>query len=225
MSYAEHAITLLPPWMRRPKAEAVVVSEAEERDALVDQVVAAVGSHLIQLASEDALALHAGERGIDRYPGESTDAFRQRLLLAFEALVWAGTAKGLLTALTSLGYEARILENDAIPISSLALADGDALADGQYDAGGSSAWSWFAVDVQTGARPVDGAELNRIRRVIARIKAAHTRMMWLILSIEAISMRICLSVQAASEVCAFPHADGRYTADGSVVSGLTCPAP
>lgn len=228
-TYREHATLLSPPWLRTPRAEGFILGQADERDALVGRAVEAVSARAIQLASEDALGLLAEERGLERFPGEALEVYRSRLLDAFDILQWAGTPASLVAAMAGLGFAAAVLERDRIPslYSVAPVADGSVLADGQYVAGGGPAWSWFVLELAVPDGAVfDATTLARVQRMVERTKAAHTRLMAVLLAIAPGNERIGLDDQGtASEICALPHADGSYPADGRAYAGITCPVP
>jgi hypothetical protein len=58
----------------------------------------------IMTASEKALSLHGEDRRLDRYDGESVEAYRERLLAKQEVARLAGTRKGIIKGVQSLGY-------------------------------------------------------------------------------------------------------------------------
>lgn len=77
-------------------------------DDLQAKATAAILARLIVFAPEDALELTGTERGLIRYPGEYPDAYRNRLLRAWEFWDQAGTMPGMLTALEHMGYGVRV---------------------------------------------------------------------------------------------------------------------
>lgn len=77
-------------------------------DDLQERARAAMLARLIVFAAEDALELTGHERGLQRYPGEYTAAFRNRLLHAWEFWDQAGTVPGMIAALEHMGYGVRI---------------------------------------------------------------------------------------------------------------------
>jgi len=77
-------------------------------DDLAAEAKAVMLARLIAYAPDDALELTGHERGLQRYPGEYPDAFRNRLLHAWEFWDRAGTLPGMLAALEHMGYGVRI---------------------------------------------------------------------------------------------------------------------
>jgi len=146
-----------PPWFQ----DAPVGPEIEACGALADEhleyVATALRARYAELAPEDGLNLLGAERNFVRYPAESLDAFRQRIIGAWEFWQWAGTEYGLGLALSQLGYNSAI-----VPVRN-------------YD---STRWSEFDVYLYAGTRSYDGSveEKNRILAIINQIKPAHTRL-------------------------------------------------
>jgi hypothetical protein len=146
-----------PPWFQ----DAAVGPEIEAYGALADEhleyVATALRARYAELAPEDGLNLLGAERNFVRYPAESLDAFRQRIIGAWEFWQWAGTEYGLGLALSQLGYNSAI-----VPVRN-------------YD---NTRWSEFDVYLYAGSRSYDGSveEKNRILAIINQIKPAHTRL-------------------------------------------------
>lgn len=146
-----------PPWFQ----DAPVGPEIEAYGALADEhleyVATALRARYAELAPEDGLNLLGAERNFVRYPAESLDAFRQRIIGAWEFWQWAGTEYGLGLALSQLGYNSAI-----VPVRS-------------YD---NTRWSEFDVYLYAGTRSYDGSveEKNRILAIINQVKPAHTRL-------------------------------------------------
>ncbi len=145
-----------PPWFQ----DAPVGPEIEAYGALADEhleyVATALRARYAELAPEDGLNLLGAERNFVRYPAESLDAFRQRIIGAWEFWQWAGTEYGLGLALSQLGYNSAI-----VPVRS-------------YD---NTRWSEFDVYLYASSRSYDGSqeERNRILAVINQIKPGHTK--------------------------------------------------
>jgi hypothetical protein len=145
-----------PPWFQ----DAPVGPEIEAYGALADEhleyVATALRARYAELAPEDGLNLLGAERNFVRYPAESLDAFRQRIIGAWEFWQWAGTEYGLGLALSQLGYNSAI-----VPVRN-------------YD---NTRWSEFDVYLYAGTRSYDGSqeEKSRILGIINQIKPAHTR--------------------------------------------------
>jgi hypothetical protein len=146
-----------PPWFQ----DAPVGPEIEAYGALADEhleyVATALRARYAELAPEDGLNLLGAERNFVRYPAESLDAFRQRVIGAWDFWQWAGTEYGMGLALSQLGYNSAI-----VPVRN-------------YD---NTRWSEFDVYLYAGTRSYDGSveEKNRILAIINQIKPAHTRL-------------------------------------------------
>lgn len=146
-----------PPWFQ----DAPVGPEIEAYGALADEhleyVATALRARYAELAPEDGLNLLGAERNFVRYPAESLDAFRQRIIGAWEFWQWAGTEYGLGLALSQLGYNSAI-----VPVRN-------------YD---NNRWSEFDVYLYASTRSYDGSveEKNRILAIINQVKPAHTRL-------------------------------------------------
>lgn len=146
-----------PPWFQ----DAPVGPEIEAYGALADEhleyVATALRARYAELAPEDGLNLLGAERNLVRYPAESLDAFRQRIIGAWEFWQWAGTEYGLGLALSQLGYNSAI-----VPVRN-------------YD---NTRWSEFDVYLYAGTRSYDGSVegKNRILAIINQVKPAHTRL-------------------------------------------------
>lgn len=61
-----------------------------------------------QTASAEALDIIGAGRSLQRYPGEYVDAFRNRVINAYEFWSKAGTVPGMLAALEHMGYGVRL---------------------------------------------------------------------------------------------------------------------
>jgi len=154
--YAAWLAEIAPPWLQAARARALMAGLGSGLDEAVARLTTGVLARFADRAPEDALALLGAERGLSRYPGESGDAFRARVLGVWSFWVWAGTEIGVRTAIGQLGYNSAIT-----PVRN-------------YDA---ARWSEFDVYLYDGERTYDQspAEKNRILAVINQIKAAHTK--------------------------------------------------
>ncbi|RKJ31474.1 serine/arginine repetitive matrix protein 2, partial [Butyricicoccus sp. 1XD8-22] len=59
----------------------------------------------VMTASEVMLPVHGQDRDMPRLPGETAEAYRTRLAMKGIISEWGGTKRGILYALTALGYE------------------------------------------------------------------------------------------------------------------------
>jgi hypothetical protein len=110
MTYREWQRRLAPPWLQEGAGRRFLEGLGEAKDGLAEHVRQAVLARMIQRAPEDALALIGEERSLPRFPGEFTEAYRARLLAAWEFWRQVGTLPGLALWLRAAGYEAHIWE-------------------------------------------------------------------------------------------------------------------
>jgi hypothetical protein len=148
---------LAPPWLQGPRGRALLEGWGKLLDEYASYAATSILARFVQLAPEDAVNLLGTERGFTRFPGESLDAWRVRVLGAWEFWRWSGTDYGMRLALAQLGYNSA-----TVSVWS-------------YD---SARWSEFDVYVYAGTRSYDGSpeERNRILAIINQIKPAHTRL-------------------------------------------------
>ncbi|WP_299427970.1 phage tail protein [uncultured Meiothermus sp.] len=146
-----------PPWFQGPEAGPQIEGHGRLLDEHAEWVATAIRARHAELAPEDALNLLGAERGLTRYPGESLETWRDRVLGAWEFWTWAGTEHGMQTALAQLGYSSAI-----VPRWLSVPAD----------------WSEFDVFIYPARRSFDGspAERHRILSIIGQVKAGHTRL-------------------------------------------------
>lgn len=154
--YQRWLVEISPPWLHGVRGSAFVSGLGAGLDENASLTATGVLARFAARAPEDALATLGGERTLTRYPAESGDAFRARVLGAWDFWVWAGTEYGLSTALSQLGYASAV-----VPVRS-------------YD---GSRWSEFDVYLYASSRSYDGSpeERNRILAVINQIKPGHTK--------------------------------------------------
>jgi hypothetical protein len=176
MTYREWQRRLAPPWLQEGAGGRFLEGLGEVKDGLAERVRQAVLARMIQRAPEDALSLIGEERSLPRFPGELTEAYRARLLAAWEFWRRAGTLPGLVSWLRVLGYEAHVTEWS------------------RYD---PSIWAEFSLELwpyrpefttdqwddEVGAWDDDtpwdytlnGVELQRVPALVREVKPAHTR--------------------------------------------------
>jgi hypothetical protein len=103
-SYATYQPKLLPTFLGGEWGERWASASGLMKDVWGEAAAQAVLCRFIQTAPEDALSLIGDERGLPRNPGESTAAFRTRLLAAWSMWTMAGTKAGIVSALNYLGF-------------------------------------------------------------------------------------------------------------------------
>jgi hypothetical protein len=155
--YQRWLVEISPPWLRGVRGVSLISGLGAGLDESASLTATGVLARFAARAPEDALATLGAERTLTRYPAESGDAFRARVLGAWDFWQWAGTEYGLRLALSQLGYNSAI-----VPVQN-------------YD---NTRWSEFDVYLYAGTRSYDGSveEKNRILAIINQIKPAHTRM-------------------------------------------------
>lgn len=95
---------LAPTALRGPYGEAWGSALGAQKDALVDDAKAAVRVRFVPDAPSDGLARLAADRGIARVSGEAVEAWRARLVGAWESWSWLGTRYGIAASVGLLGY-------------------------------------------------------------------------------------------------------------------------
>lgn len=155
--YEDWLPELAPPWLQKERGRALLNGWGQALDEYASLTATGLLARWAALAPEDALNLLGAERGLTRYPGESIEAWRTRVLGAWEFWQWSGTEYGLSVALSQLGYASAI-----VPVWV-------------YD---TARWSEFDVFIYPATRSYDGSldERNRILAIINQIKPAHTRL-------------------------------------------------
>ena len=200
MSYRDYILGLAPAWLKGPAGSQWLAAFGEALDALLEtdrsaaRLKIAADSNTGEPA-HDTLDAQAGERLLERSrmpDGPSDASWIQRVRGAWEAWRYAGTAFGLLQALSDLGYPtARV----CIPNGRLYRLVGGALNITTLPAGswstGPGAWNAYQIIFPADALPsqVTGAvtnwasgtplsnspEIEAIRRVVRRWQPAHAR--------------------------------------------------
>lgn len=108
-----------PPWLLGKYGEAWGIVMGLFADAHAEGAREAVVQRFVRLCAADALDEHGEERQILRAPGEDVEAFRQRLILAWDAWEKAGTPGGILEQLVPVGIEnAEVIEGVSIDPST-----------------------------------------------------------------------------------------------------------
>jgi hypothetical protein len=111
MSYEEWMEKAQPPWLQNEAGRRWARALGRVLDGAVDGARDAVLARYPSYAPEDALALLGHERGLERFPGEYPEAYRSRLLNAWEFWRWGGTLRGLQYWLNAAGYDVYVYEH------------------------------------------------------------------------------------------------------------------
>lgn len=154
--YQKWLVELAPPWLRAPRGRGLLEALGAVLDEHASMAATGVAARYGDRAPGDGLSLIGAERGVSRHPEESEEAYRARVLGAWEYWQWAGTERGVRIALRQLGYDSTIT-----PVRV-------------YD---TARWAEFDVYLYAATRSYDGteAEQRRIIATINRAKAAHTK--------------------------------------------------
>nr|WP_170148224.1 phage tail protein [Meiothermus hypogaeus] len=167
---------LAPPWLQGPRGRALLAGWGKALDEYAALVSTGLLVRVVMRAPEDALTLIGTERGLTRYPGESLEAFRARVLAAWDFWRWGGTEYGMRRWIEAAGYDVFIYEhyknNPAIWAEF-------------------SVWVWPRIPAYTTDRWDDGGawddgtpweyslsltELSRIPALIQEVKPAHAKL-------------------------------------------------
>ncbi|THF70511.1 hypothetical protein E7T06_07340 [Deinococcus sp. Arct2-2] len=145
-------------------------------DDLALRAYTAMLSRLILVAPEEAVMLAGGERGLKRYPSESLDTYRRRVIDAWAYWEMAGTLPGMIQALASAGYRATVTEHwrtqpekwaeFSVTVSPLNPLPNNARWDGQRRWGEGARWG-----VDPNAVPTD-----YLADLVNSVKPAHARL-------------------------------------------------
>jgi hypothetical protein len=103
-SYQQWAQAIQPTWMQTPLAAAWVGQVGAIKDWLIQNCKLGVLQRFPYFAAPDALAQIGIDRGILQSPTDTLTSYAQRLVNAWTAWQYAGTAFGLLTQLAAAGY-------------------------------------------------------------------------------------------------------------------------
>jgi len=155
--YEDWLPELAPPWLQQERGRALLAGWGQALDEYASLAATGLLARWAAIAPEDALNLLGTERGLTRYPGESLEGWRTRVLGAWEFWQWSGTEYGLAVALSQLGYASAI-----VPVWT-------------YD---TARWSEFDIYIYPASRSYDGTpeERARILAIINKVKPAHTRL-------------------------------------------------
>ncbi len=102
-TYPEWLVTLLPSRLSLRWGARWMGALGAGLDDLLDRTKASVEVRGVSIAPDDAVPYHGRDRSIGRLPAESLDAYRTRLVAAWETWSWAGTQRGVWQALFLVG--------------------------------------------------------------------------------------------------------------------------
>ena len=110
-NYSDYMVQVQPAWARDPNGvDALHAGKGDVKDSLWQRMKAAVTARMTTRAPVDALPLIGAERGIPRGVAETDVAYATRLQHAWDIWPYAGTAYGLLNALSYSGYNVVLLQ-------------------------------------------------------------------------------------------------------------------
>jgi Phage tail protein (Tail_P2_I) len=157
-------------------SQAHLAALAAPLDDLAQRAYTAVLARLILVAPEDAVNLAGTERGLTRYPLETLETWRARVVDAWGYWELAGTLAGLVRALASAGYRAVVTEHwrdepakwgeFSVTVTPLNPLPNDARWNGQRRWGDGARWG-----VDPNAVPTD-----YLPDLIRSVKPAHARL-------------------------------------------------
>lgn len=216
---------LSPPWLQQEWGKQWQEELGAAKDRLVDWLVLAVRARFIAAAPDDALALIGQDRRMPRFPSEGANAYRARLLRAWDWWFRSGTREGMVRALALLGYQATIRE----PFPTLAIAPVWSDTDGVWRDDGvwrNDPWALFSLILRQGnpqytaefwsddgvwttdapawGGVISSSEIARILGVINGQKPAHT---------------VCVSIIYVAGGVAWGEDTGPWTDDGPWSAG------
>lgn len=218
---------LTKPFKRSPPDDQTEIRRTVEVLAsLFDDAKAAIfrvrRAWTTKVAPDAALDLIGADRDLRRLPGEDTEAYRARLLSAFDLYQQGGTVPGMVLAMDLLGYSAKVEEPRTPRQYDGSFVHGGSVRYGEVE------WALFTVSLDPGVS-ITLERLELILRTIHRWKPAHTMLAYLVLAPSPWQDE-CVPTDAElalafdyscdlSEPYAWPVAmyDGTYRHDGVVV--------
>lgn len=112
-AYDDYQLGYAAPVLRGANGEAWHTAMGVVKNALYDEAVFALKCRFLTTCPLDALQYIGHERAIEQFNGEDLEAYRTRLLGAWDAWTYAGTKTGILNAIAQLGYVNVTLEENA----------------------------------------------------------------------------------------------------------------
>lgn len=110
-SFLEYQQRAAPSWLQKPWGRAWNGAFGALKDIVRAGFVYAVKTWTISSSPPDHLAAHGWDRDLERYPGESVEGYRTRLLGAFDSYAWTGTDKGVVDELAAAGFTAVVIRD------------------------------------------------------------------------------------------------------------------
>ena len=101
--YSHYEVSTQPPWLQDDYGLAWAEAHGILKDVLIDCTRKSILMRLPDYAPPDALSQIGSDRGLEPMPAESTTSYAARVINAWSSWVYAGTAQGVLTAVTLTG--------------------------------------------------------------------------------------------------------------------------
>ena len=112
MSYADFVLALHPAWLRGAWSRAWASAIGNALDAIGVRTTEAIQARLPSFAPEDSLPALGDDRALPRTTREPSKAYRSRLRRAFTTWRNAGSDRGVIDAIATLGFRARVRRNN-----------------------------------------------------------------------------------------------------------------
>lgn len=182
-TYRELMLQIAPPWLATEHAAPFILGMGDVKDSLLWRMREAVKIRFPTYATNDAITMMGGERGIVRGANETRESYAARVREAWDSWESAGTAEALLKQLAGAGYAA------VIPITNgrIYSLDGDGALvietlpiDSWWVDPDPDLWAFFDVIIVApfpwGAdpTPADGSdEAELVKRIVRKWKPSH----------------------------------------------------
>lgn len=172
--FRAYLVQIAAPWLQTLEGRVLLEAMGDTLDEYAALVATSIRARFAEEAPEDGLLLLGGERNLPRAPGENIDAYRHRVIEAWDFWIKSGTVPGILKALTDAGYDAWLYEwwrsDQAIwsEFSVYVRSANPAFTAWRWDSG--IGWdTGLAWDTQSPSEPA------RIIQIVQTMKAAHTK--------------------------------------------------
>ncbi|NJK46236.1 MAG: hypothetical protein HC933_20025 [Pleurocapsa sp. SU_196_0] len=168
--------TLPPPSLQRPRPRVWLESQGALKDLFVIRLLEAMKQRFAESADEQALTIIGAERGLQRSSFEDLNAYRVRVLDAWNFWTKAGTRAGVEGVIRTLGYEPTVIElHKTTPerwAEFVVILRPGVFAFGALFWADDGVWA----DDATWGFETNPAEIPRIVNAIKDIKAVHSRL-------------------------------------------------
>ena len=174
--YQRWLVEISPPWLRGVRGASFISGLGTALDESTALTITGILARFADRAPEDALIFLGTERALIRYSGESNDAFRARVLGAWDFWQWAGTEYGMRRWLKVAGYEARIHEHfrdDPSIWAEFSLYLWPYRPEFITDRWDDEVGAWD--DGSNWDYTIAGAELQRVPELVKEVKPAHAK--------------------------------------------------